>query len=124
MTTLNIILAAIVALAGIPVGLVLRKIAKDEIKKGIKYFIILKKILLTLIVIFILSSYQLNIFLFLFVGLVLGIIIFELNLNIEKSYFVFALLFIISLKSTNLLILTSSLIFLYGLPAAALIKKS
>ena len=122
MQILNIIFAAIIALLGLPAGLILAKIAKQELKPGKKYFFFMQDILLILAIIFVLYSYQLNLYLFLVLGLIITVIIIKTNLKPKLTYPILIILFLLSTENQNLLILTSSLIFLYGLPTAALSK--
>lgn len=122
MEILNIILAALISASGLLVGLLLAKIAKEELKPGKNYFIWLRNILLILAIIFVLYSFKLQLYLFLITGIIITLLILKLNPKSFIGYPILALLFILSIKNTNLFILTSSIIFLYGLPTAALIK--
>ena len=123
MEILNIILALIISLLGFPTGLILAKCTEEELKPGRKYFFFMKKIILILTIIFVLYSFHLNLLVFMGIGLILTALSLTFRLNMIKEYMIFLILFIISIKNLNLLVLTSSLIFLYGLSMAALIKK-
>ena len=85
MEGLNIVLGLVVGLLGFPVGLILAKIAKEELKQGKKYFKLMSLIIIVLII---------------------GTLIYVL----------------ISGFSISVFILLCSLIFLLGLPLAALVK--
>ena len=122
MGALNIILAAAVAAAGFPLGLALARIAKEEIKPGIPYFAFLKKSFLLLAVLIVIASFHLHLLFSILGGLAATIIILKKEIKTEAGYLLLALLFLLSMGSRNMLVLTSSFTFLYGLPAAALIK--
>ena len=122
MGILNILLGIILGLLGFPVGLFLRKIAKEEIKPGRKYFFWMKNIILVLSVVFVLYSFHLHLILFLIIGIVLTLILLKLNLKYYYGYLIFVLLIVLSLRNGNLFILTCSMLFLYGLPSAGLLK--
>lgn len=114
----NLIAVCILAFSGIFFGKALRKIAFEEVKLGEKYLIYLQYSLL-----FILSmllayyseiSYE---YLFLFI---LG---FFSTFFIKKRYLHLGLILYVSLFSQELLVLTSSIIFIYGLSFGSLAKK-
>ena len=120
MEIINIILAAIISLSGLLIGFLLKKIAKEEIKQGKTYFIWMQNILLILAAIFVLYSFNLNLFLFLLIGLLITLAIIYFKPKAVIGYPILAILFYLSISDINLLILISSLIFLYGFPSAAL----
>lgn len=96
-----------VSFLGILIGYFIAKSTKEELKPGMKYFIILE-----LIILFLISSlflfYSPDLFLFIF-GLLFGFVF-----RFEYFYFgigLFSLIF-----NLDLSFLISSLIFIYGLP--------
>jgi len=115
------ILTVLISYLGIGVGICISAMTKEELKPGRKYFLIIHAILPSIIISMtmsvLISSYY----------LVLGIVIFIILMyvrNPKSSYIIYPLLgFLLSLSKTNvdLLMITSSMIFLYGLPTAALL---
>ena len=122
MAVLNIVLTVIIALAGLPIGILLGKITKEELKSGKKYFEWMQAIFLILAALAILYSYNIGLLVFIAVSILISILIIKGNPRAVISYLVFLFLFVLSLKNTNLLIIVSSLIFLYGLPTGSLIR--
>jgi len=133
MEILNILLGLVISLLGFPVGLGLAKIAKSELKDGRKYLVWMKNIILILSLIFVLYSFYmksqipsssgyLHLILFLVIGVVLTLLIIKLNMKYYYGYIVLILLFLLSLKNINLLVLTSSMMFLYGVVSGGLLK--
>lgn len=137
MQIINYFLASIISYLGIALGIILIYIAPEEQKPGKKYFSILRYIFFISILLFLLSFYYKNIFLILFA--IASFIIFllldeklkiktpkKINkiTNINKSLIIYTILAIIlylSSKNTNLFIIESSLIFLYGTSNASLL---
>lgn len=120
MDLITYFLALMVSFLGVLIGAVLNFIAKEEIKAGKRYFILLKKILLILMVIVFINYLKLNIFLRILLYLLLIIL---LSLRDSKSYFIYpalGFLFYFSSLDKNLLLTQSSLIFIYGLPCGTL----
>lgn len=120
MNPLNIALAGIIAFAGLPAGWILAKITKDELKHGIKYFYMIQYVLFIIAVIVTLYTFRLHLFLFIVLGIALVFMTTKVNLKPQITYPLFALFFINSLTNINILLLISSLIFLYGFPTAAI----
>jgi len=84
MEILNLILGLIIAVLGLPIGFILAKIAKEELKPGKKYFKWMQGVILVLTPIFIVFGAAFN------------------------------------MSMTNLYVLFCSMLFLLGLPTAAL----
>tara|TARA_Y100000310_G_scaffold344775_1_gene459428 strand:+ start:12057 stop:12563 length:507 start_codon:yes stop_codon:yes gene_type:complete len=118
MAIINNFLVGLVSFTGLIFGTFIAQLVKEELKPGHKYFIAFKDLLL-LIIIGILLYYSRNNFLFLIIGLVLGLLLgrslknlyFYLGLGMASSFFLF--------KE----ILMGSLIFLTGLPHGTLISN-
>ena len=137
MQIINYFLASIISYLGIALGIILAYIAPEEQKPGKKYFAILKYVFFISILAFLLSFYYKNIFLVLF-ATASFIVFLSLNKNLifrsfkkineitdtNKSliiYTILAIIFYLSSKNTNLFIIESSLIFLYGAANASLL---
>ncbi len=117
MDFLNYFLISLVTYFGLLVGIILSFMAKEELKDGRKYFILLHNIILAFVLFFILEFFKVNVFLSLFLPLILIFILFYFNEIYKKSYIVyvlFGIVFYFSSKNINLLLIISSLIFFYG----------
>ena len=119
-----------VSLTGIIFGLLLAKIAPEEMEDGKKYFIFIKRLLF--IIILVVVSYYfivvgMMIYFSLFLLLMIILFILELKLKNKKleisNYIIFiAPYFLINQRSFHLTL--ASLIFLYGLPLGSLLKSA
>ena len=121
MEMLTMVLAALISFLGLPIGFILAKISKEELEAGKRYFQVMQSAIYALTILFVLSSFNIPINAFIVIAIVIVYLSLKLNPKALISYIVFIPLFLISSKNTNLFILTSSLIFLYGLPTGALI---
>lgn len=111
---LNEILAFIISLLGLFAGLSLRKIAKEEIKPGAKYFKIIREVLFVAILLWFFFFSKID-----RTTIVISVILFViLDFGFKNYYAVFGLAFGIAPG-----FVLSALIFVYGLPAGSLIKK-
>ncbi|MBR9692188.1 hypothetical protein GOV06_05385 [Candidatus Woesearchaeota archaeon] len=117
---LNIILAIIVSLLGLPVGFLLAKIAKEELEYGKIYFQWMRRIILIAAILFVFYSFNLKIGTFILIAIMITGLIIRFDPNAIISYFIFSILLFRVLENINLLVLTFSLVFLYGLPTGAL----
>lgn len=123
MEILNYALVALVVSLGVLLGRVLAWIAKEEIKPGKKYFLILQKILFCAVVFLLMYFNKANVH-YTWIG---GLVIFAYLSWFKKipSYVVSAVLgaglYLATLTENFLLI--SAVIFLYGFPAGSLIKN-
>ena len=114
------LLAPIIAFFGIFIGVMLKKIAEEEIKFGkfgARYFIWMKRIILTLLIIAIVHFSE--DYLYLLIGIIIGLII---GIFLSE-YFFLGLSIASSLANSSMLLITSSLIFLYGLPYGSIFRK-
>lgn len=94
------ILIALIAFVGLLLGILLAKLAKEELKAGKKYFVLLYKIILLVIIVYLLYLAEINILLIGFVFgavlayfvrnvyLFLGLALFS-SLNIYVGFFIF-----------------------------------
>lgn len=102
----------IVAFFGCIIGYLIAKFTKEELKQGVLYFKILELIILfCLSLLFLYYSFEPFLFIF---GILIGII-----LRFEYFYFGFALFS--NFFTNDFAFLSSSLIFIYGLPYGSLL---
>ncbi len=105
-----IYLISIIIFSGFFINLLLQKIAKEELKPGKKYFKIIEKIILFLLIIIILT--QLKSYTYLLIGVIIGFLIAMFT----TIYLTIGLpLIISSLFSNNLILLTATLTFIYSI---------
>lgn len=127
----NYFLASIISFSGLAIGVALVKIAPEEKKPLEKYFLWFRRALLMLIFVFIIFYYYKNLpYLASLILCFVFLLFFEFRLNsLRKSvldYAAFSFVFFISSKNVSLFAIESSLILLYGVPAASYLyaKKS
>jgi hypothetical protein len=121
---LSYFLGSLAIYLGLLIGVILIKLAPEEQKPGRKYFIIFRKILFFLILIPILFYYNINIIYSSALLLFIVALMFGNKLRLNKSYLVyllFGIIFFLSSKFSDLFVIVSALIFLYGIPNASLI---
>jgi len=126
MNFLNYSLAAFGSFMGLIAGIIVIFMAKEEQTEGKKYFITLQRIILFLVIIFLLYFLKLNLIIFLIVALIGAILYIERfkNKALVESYFIYPILgviFFLSSKKDSLLLIESSLIFLYGIVSVSLL---
>lgn len=122
-TLLTYLLASLIAYLGLLVGIILIRMAPEEQKPGKKYFIFLKKILFTLILVPMFYFYNLNIIFSLALLCLLAALILGNKLKLDKPYLIYLLLgilFYLSARFIDLFVIEAVLIFLYGVPDASL----
>jgi len=125
-TYLNYFLASIIAYLGLLLGIILIKFAPEEQKPGIKYFILLKKILFFIALVAILFFHKVNIIFTSILLFFVFILMLNKKINLSKSelvYFFLGILFFFSSRISNLFVIESVIIFLYGIPNASIILK-
>ena len=122
MELLNIILTAVIAILGYPIGLLVAKLTKEELKPGRKYFIWLNDILLILAAVFIVLLFQLQIYISIIAIILITIIVIRFHPKPLISCPLLALFFILSTKTENIFFIISSIIFVYNLTLAGLRK--
>ncbi|MBW2986663.1 hypothetical protein KY333_04805 [Candidatus Woesearchaeota archaeon] len=123
MEILNYALAALVVSTGLILGKILARIAKEEIKPGEKYFLIIQKSLFCAVIVFLMYLNKTNVH-YIWIG---GLIIFTYLLYFKKINpavlsAVLGLAVYLSSK-TDYFVVISSLTFLYWLPVGTLMKK-
>jgi len=122
MQLLNYSLISIISFSGLLIGMVLAFTAKEELDPGKKYFILLQKLILLLILIFLLNFLDISIY-FRIIIYALFIFLMAINIKSQAIYPALAIVFFISSKDINLFIINSILIFFYGFPTGSLFAK-
>ena len=122
MQLLNYSLISLISFLGLLVGMLLAFTAKEELEPGKKYFQLLQKLTLLLIVIFLLNFFNINLYLRIIIYL-LFIFLITVNIKSQMIYPVLGVVFFLSLKDINLFTTNSILIFLYGFPTGSLFTK-
>jgi hypothetical protein len=129
---LTYILTAVFSFLGVYVGALLAFIAPEELKPGKMYFKALMNTLLVFIVLILLYAYNANIFVLILLGILGSISLYYTSdttpIN-QVAYFLLGIAFFFSVKTVDLFITISSMIFIYGLPLGSLfvakrLKKS
>lgn len=108
---------AFVAYFGLVSGIILALMTKEELQPGRRYFVLMHNIILGFILFFVLEFLDANVYLALFLPLILIIILFRYPKIYKKSWAIYPLLglaFYISSKNINHLLIASTLIFFYG----------
>tara|TARA_Y100000310_G_scaffold92935_1_gene90521 strand:- start:1486 stop:1947 length:462 start_codon:yes stop_codon:yes gene_type:complete len=128
MQPITYILTLAVAYLGIVGGLILGKIAEEELKEGKRYFVLLQNVLFTLALTFMLVFNKLNIIVSSVIGAGVFLCLIYFRKRYEKyvskiAYDLFGVMFYFSSKIESLFIIESILIFLYGLPTGSLDLK-
>lgn len=121
-------LTSLIVFLGIFIGVVLALAAKEELKAGRKYFILMEDIIL-LLIISVLFVFYAHIYLVYYIAVLLIFLLYfnykKFNcVNIKKPYLAYsilAIIFFLSSKKPELFVIEASLIFIYGLPAGSLL---
>ena len=123
MEILNYALVALVVSIGVILGRILAWIAKEEIKPGKKYLLILQKALFCIIAAVLIYTNRTNVHYVWIGGLILfAYLSFFKKINHLVTSAILGAGFYLS-SNTDQFLLTSALIFLYSLPAGSLIKN-
>jgi len=119
----NYAIAALISFSGLIVGIFIAKMAQEELKDGRKYFVALQKLILVAILFVILYFYNVDLELVIVLSLVFAAIIhFYFDKIPGKTIYPFlAVVFAISYGVEKLFFTEAALIFIYGLPTAALL---
>ena len=121
-TYLSYFLASIISFLGLLVGIILIKLAPEEQKPGKKYFILIKKIILFLIIALFFIYLKINLIILFLLLIITLIMLTNKKITLESNLLVYLMLgifFSLSSKIFNLFIIESVLIFLYGIPTAS-----
>jgi hypothetical protein len=107
---MNMILESVLAFIGLVVGIFLAKFTKEEFKSGRKYFVLLCKVVLFVLIVYFLYLAEINL---LILGFVLGVLV---------AYFFSNIYFYLGLGVfSSLNVYVTFLVFLFGLPYGTLI---
>ena len=123
MEILNLALAAIISLAGLPAGLLVAKFTKEELNPGKRYFMWMQNLLLIAAIIAFFYYNNLGITIFVILAILASILIIKSNPRAITSYIIFFVLIAFSFKKIELLTILFSSVFMYGLPTGALITS-
>jgi hypothetical protein len=117
---------------GVYVGALLAFISPEELKPGKSYFKAFENTLLVFILLILLYAYDAHIGVLILLGVAASIFLYyttETTPMNQIAYFLLGIVFFFSTKTTDLFIVISAMIFLYGLPLGSLyvarrLKKS
>lgn len=127
MQFINYFAASIISFFGLGIGVLLVKIATEEQKPLKQYFVIARKILLLAIFVFLFFYYFDDPFSLIILTTYLLFLLFvefkpnDLFKKTIVTYTLLGILFFLSSINTNLFVIESGLILLYGIPTASLI---
>lgn len=128
MEPLIFLITSILSFLGLFVGMILVKIAPEEKKPGKKHFLLLQNITFSLSVLFLLYYLKLNILIIILMMIILIIMLIKQNIrdNIKRSmifYFLFSLIFVLSVKNDNLFLIESVSVFIFGMATGSILLK-
>jgi len=128
LTYLSYFLASVLSFLGLLVGIILIKLAPEEQKPGKKYFILIKKIILFLIIALFFIYLKINLIILFLLLIITLIMLTNKKITLESTslvYLTLGIFFSLSSKIFNLFIIESVLIFLYGIPTSSFeLKKN
>ncbi len=116
---LNYFLSAIVVFLGFVIGLVIRHYTKEELEPGKKYFSLLQRLLVLVIVSFFLYSLHVKVYAITVALFIVSTVMYQFPIKLPIYYSVFGAIFFFSPEK----LMISAFIFLFGLPSASLIGK-
>ena len=120
---LTYVLTLICVFLGVYVGALLAFIAPEELKPGRNYFRAFENTLLVFIILILLYAYGAHLAVLILLGIALSIFLYYTTSTIlvnQVAYLLLGIVFYFSLKTTDLFITISAMIFLYGLPLGSL----
>jgi len=120
MEAINYILGFAVIISGLVMGIILAKIAKEELEPGRKYILIFQKALLSAIMLVSVyfSEGLMQIF---FAGILVCLFMFGSFYNEIIAYSAFVIIYVAFAAKTDMLLLLSALMFVYGFPTGSLL---
>jgi hypothetical protein len=123
MEILNYALVAVVIAIGLILGRMLAWMAKEEVRPGKKYFLLLQKILFCAVIVTLMYANKTNVH-YIWIGAVIifAYLVYFKKVNTVITYAVLALGVYLSTK-TDYFLLASSFAFLYGLPTGTMLKN-
>jgi len=122
MQLLTYSLISLISFSGLFAGMLLAFAAKEELNLGKKYFLLLQKLTLLLILIFLVNFFDIKLYLRIIIY-VLFIFLMTFNLKSQLIYPAIAVVFFLSSKNPDLFVINSILIFFYGFPTGSLFAK-
>ena len=112
----------LVCFLGLIIGIIISYMAEEELRPGSSYFLLLKRMLVLIIAATLVHQYQTSIYFIL--GILLWLMICQLFIRRDSLiYGLFGLVFFLSYGSSAAFIITSLIIFFYGLPTASMIAE-
>jgi hypothetical protein len=108
---------------GVYVGALLAFIAPEELKPGKAYFKALANTILVFLLLILLYSYGANLYVLIFLGVAASVFLYftsETTPVNQIAYFLLGIAFYFSTGTTDLFIISSTLIFIYGMPLGSL----
>lgn len=126
MVSVTAVLVMLIAFAGLGLGYGLRLIAREEVERGRRYFRLLEQVLMAAAFVPVLSITIQNQRLFLSLFLAFGLLVlFFLSFpwRVPALYVLFAFMILTTAADTNIYLVQSSLVFLYGLVAGTMLKN-
>jgi len=123
MSILGYISTTIIAFSGLAAGIIVSNLAKNELKQGRKYFVILQKILLAIsfaFAVFSLNSFfNLNAAIAIIIAALAALVLLKFRLSSYAAYPLLGLCVYASSSSAFALAVQSA-VFIYGFPTASL----
>ncbi|MBW2977455.1 hypothetical protein KY331_01295 [Candidatus Woesearchaeota archaeon] len=119
---INYALVTLITFLGLFVGFILALIAKEELKPGKHYFILLQNLIFSLIIFFLLFYNDLMIWLSALIAFLTFIFLRKSKVKPIATYLSLAVIFNAAFRNRlSVFILIASLIFIYGIPIGSLL---
>lgn len=119
-TPATYVIATVLALLGFFIGMFLAKLAPEELKQGLQYLTMLKKMLLLSIFILFINLVEFTFFLKILIYALIIILFAMIELMPFQLYMLLVFLLLLATPSTSSFFIQTSLVFLYGLPAGTI----
>ena len=110
------IFTAVVVFLGLVIGLIIAHFAKEELKPGKKYFVLLQRLLVLIIAGVFMYSFHTRIYIIIIALFILSTLIYQFEISLSIYYIIFGVLYFFSPEPLTI----SALMFLFGLPSGAL----
>jgi hypothetical protein len=112
--------ATIIALLGFFIGMFLAKAVPEELKSGIEFFVVIKKMLLLAIFVLFVNVIEFSFLLKILVYTLIVLLFAMVDLMPFQLYMLLTFLLLLAAPLTSSFFIQASLVFLYGLPAGTL----
>lgn len=122
MEAVNYSLGIAVIIAGLALGMILARIAKEELKPGKKYLLLFQNILVSAVFVSAVFSFESTFIKIILAAVLVYLVVFNYKFNWLVAYASFGFIYFSSLNNLNLVLLISALMFLYGFPTGSLIR--